>query len=85
MSFESFTNHYSNRSFSCEFCNERLPTSDDMRIHLWICASKTDKCPNCNKYIQRSIFVYHVAHNCVDPDMFEVMFIIEYISIEFLF
>ncbi len=71
MSFERFSNDSLNRSFSCQFCNEHLSTSDDMRIHLWICASKTEICPNCNKYIKRSIFAYHVENYCINPDMFE--------------
>lgn len=69
MSFES------DHDFSCQFCDERISTSDDMRTHLWLCASKTDVCPLCNKNIQRSIFAYHMDNNCIDPDIFEVMLI----------
>jgi hypothetical protein len=71
MSSERFSDDSPNRTFSCQFCDERLPTSDDMRNHLVRCGTKTDKCPHCYKYIQRSIFAYHMNHNCVDPNMFE--------------
>jgi hypothetical protein len=66
MSLERFSKH-----FPCQFCNEHLPTLDYMGTHLEDCASKTDKCPQCNKYIQRTIFAYHVNHNCVNPDIFK--------------
>ncbi len=71
MSFEKCTNGCSNQNFSCHFCNERLPTLDDMRNHLVRCATKTDQCPNCKKYIQRSIYAYHTDNNCINPDLFD--------------
>ena len=60
-----------NRSFSCEFCNERVRSSDELGTHLRTCANKTDKCPRCNQYIRRAILNYHVNHNCVNVDQFE--------------
>jgi hypothetical protein len=61
-------NNCSSRPFSCELCDERLPSSSEMRTHLIRCGSKTNKCPHCNKYIPRTIFAYHVDHNCVNPN-----------------
>lgn len=60
MSFES------HQSYFCQFCNEHIATSDDMRAHLWLCASKTDQCPNCQQYIKRSIIGYHIENFCSD-------------------
>ncbi len=53
----------------CPFCDESFLTSDRMRTHLTQCASKTNQCPVCRKYIVRSIFAYHTDHNCTDPDL----------------
>lgn len=61
----------SSQGFSCDFCNERLLTVDEMRIHLIVCASKTEQCPLCQKYIQRSIFAYHKDNSCADPYFFD--------------
>ncbi len=60
----------SQQEYSCPFCNEPLRTLDDMRVHLKICGSKTDQCPNCKKYILRSILAYHIDNNCTNPDLF---------------
>ncbi len=51
------------QEYRCSFCDESLRTSDDTRTHLRICASKTDECPICNRYILRSIFAYHIDNN----------------------
>ena len=67
MSFEGS----SSEGFSCDFCNERLPTVDDKRIHLEECASKTEQCSRCQKYISRSIFAYHTANSCTNPYLFD--------------
>jgi len=39
-----------------------------MNHHLFYCASKTNKCPNCSKYIRRAIYNYHLENNCKDSD-----------------
>ncbi|CAF1139006.1 unnamed protein product [Rotaria magnacalcarata] len=56
------------RGFSCEFCNEYLPTSQAMGAHLYQCGNKTDQCPICRKYVRRAIFTYHVYNNCINLD-----------------
>jgi hypothetical protein len=71
MASRRFSDNSINRNFSCELCNERVRSSDDMRTHLRTCANKTDKCPRCNQYIPRGNFNYHVNHNCVNVDQFE--------------
>ncbi len=60
----------SKQEYSCPFCNESPRTLDHMRTHLKICGSKTDQCPNCKKYIVRSILAYHIDNNCTNPDLF---------------
>lgn len=37
-----------------------------MNRHLFYCASKTNQCPNCSKYIRRAIYNYHYENNCQD-------------------
>ncbi len=59
----------SNRPIVCPFCDERLSTVDDMRIHLEECASKTNQCPICKRHIQRSIFAYHTYNACANPNL----------------
>lgn len=39
-----------------------------MSRHLFYCASKTNQCPNCSKYIRRSIYNYHLENQCKDLD-----------------
>ncbi|CAF3597389.1 unnamed protein product [Rotaria socialis] len=56
------------RGFSCEFCNEYLPTSQAMGAHLYQCGNKTDQCPVCQKFVRRAVFTYHVYNNCIDLD-----------------
>lgn len=80
MSFRKFSDDRSKQDFSCHFCNERLPTLDDMRTHLINCASKTDQCPHCRKYILRSIYAYHIDNNCTNPDLFDIVTINHYNS-----
>ena len=70
MSSEQSSNDRSNGEFSCRLCGDRIPTVDAMRIHLRICASKTDQCPYCKKFISLSIFAYHVNNYCTDPDLY---------------
>jgi hypothetical protein len=36
-----------------------------------MCGNKTDKCPNCRKYICRAIFAYHYENNCANLDAIE--------------
>ncbi len=63
-------NDDSNREYFCPFCKKCLSTSDHMRTHLNICGSKSEQCPNCKKYIQRSIFTFHIDNKCTSPDFF---------------
>lgn len=70
MSSDRFSNDRPKQEFLCHFCDEPLPTLDDVRIHLNICASKTDQCPYCKRYILRSIFAYHIDNNCTNPNLF---------------
>ncbi|CAF4129094.1 unnamed protein product [Rotaria sordida] len=51
----------------CPFYDETISTEDAMREHLWMCGSKTEKCFQCSKYIQRMFFVYHQDNNCQNP------------------
>ena len=69
MSLRRQSNNDVKRGFKCEFCDENFRTSDDMGIHLTSCASKTNKCSNCNKNIPRMIFAYHTYNNCVNPNL----------------
>ena len=43
----------------------------DLRDHLVLCGTKTDQCPECYKYIQRSYFAYHYENNCADINELE--------------
>lgn len=54
----------------CPFCKKEFSNGDDMGNHLVQCASKTEKCSHCNKYIQRSFFNYHQDNECayLSPD-----------------
>ncbi|CAF0892990.1 unnamed protein product [Rotaria sordida] len=56
------------RGYSCQFCDEYLPTSKAMGIHLFRCGTKTNKCPTCQKYVRRAIYIFHVDNNCIDLD-----------------
>ncbi|CAF1658197.1 unnamed protein product, partial [Adineta ricciae] len=64
----------SNISYFCSLCHEEIPTKD-MSEHLVHCGTKTEKCPNCQKFIQRSIYNYHLENNCIisDEDDLEMM------------
>ncbi|CAF3089668.1 unnamed protein product [Rotaria socialis] len=57
-----------NQDLSCPLCEESLSSSIDMRIHLFRCGAKTEKCPVCQKYIHRAIYNFHVENNCIDLD-----------------
>lgn len=61
----------SNEGHECCFCKERISTQDEIHSHLEVCASKTDQCPQCHKFILRSIFAYHIDNNCINPDLFD--------------
>jgi GTPase Era involved in 16S rRNA processing len=71
MAFQRSSDNFSNKHFSCQFCHERLSTENEMRTHLMQCGTKTEQCPRCKKYIQRSIFVYHKDNNCADLNLYD--------------
>ncbi|CAF1523258.1 unnamed protein product [Rotaria magnacalcarata] len=56
------------RSVSCMFCNEKSVSTEEMRIHLLACGNKTDRCPNCKKFIRRAVFAYHYENGCANLD-----------------
>lgn len=58
-----------NRGFTCELCDEKLENSDALGFHLLECANKTNKCPNCKKFIRRAFYLYHVENSCIDIDI----------------
>jgi phage FluMu protein Com len=43
----------------------------DLRDHLVHCGTKTDQCPQCNKFIQRAFFAYHYENNCANVNEIE--------------
>ncbi|CAF5125491.1 unnamed protein product, partial [Rotaria sp. Silwood1] len=51
------------------FCHEDISTENAMREHLWMCASKTEQCSRCSKYIERMFFAYHQDTNCQNPSL----------------
>ena len=53
----------------CQFCSESFSNEREMRDHYVICASKTERCQRCKKYILRSIFAYHTDNNCADLNL----------------
>ncbi|CAF4624085.1 unnamed protein product [Rotaria sp. Silwood1] len=59
-------NYYDSRSIKCSFCQELQPSSSALSAHLMLCGNKTDKCPNCRKFIRRAIFAYHYENNCAN-------------------
>ncbi len=42
--------------------------SCDMSYHLIQCGSKTRQCPNCERYICRANYNYHIDNQCIDLD-----------------
>jgi len=50
----------------CPFCKENFDSSIDTRQHLLQCGTKTEQCPNCEKFVQRSFFTYHYENNCAE-------------------
>ncbi len=51
----------------CVLCGKSV-ASNEMNYHLVHCASKTNRCPNCSKYICRANYTFHVDNNCIDLD-----------------
>ena len=52
----------------CSFCDSDFRSENALIDHLMMCGNKTDKCPNCGKYVRRAIFAYHYENNCANPD-----------------
>ncbi|CAF1437284.1 unnamed protein product [Adineta steineri] len=62
-----YTESCSNSFHICAFCHEEMPESN-MRYHLYLCGSKTNQCPNCQKYVQRAVYNFHLENNCINID-----------------
>lgn len=50
----------------CHFCRESLPSKEALNDHLISCGNKTNECPNCHRFVLRTMFNYHIDHNCAD-------------------
>ena len=61
-------NYSSVSAFKCSFCHESFLRIGDLGKHFEICANKTDRCPNCQKFVRRAIFAYHYENNCANVD-----------------